>query len=220
MIRMLFGESWKMSKTACWAFNDETDCANVFFGWPSRWDQCGDVSKHGFQLSKKALKLLLYYDYPFDYNDYGFLDRKRLFDFKIPFEPQIMKKGYYQLSEEEAQRLPTYAKMRLGYLYIKHPQWKQWYEECEPIAGRFMRVTGKYPPSMEFLKQISEEHFNAINRIYQMNDNAIRNSPSKPRPSYMATDEDMKDMLDEWDKEDKIKRQTQAEKWKKWNKQL
>jgi hypothetical protein len=210
-----------MSKTACWAFNDDTDCANVFFGWPSRWDQCGSTTRHGYQLSKKALKLLLYYDYPFDYGEYHFLNKQRLFDFKIPFEPQVFKDGYYKLNKEEIKKLPTYAKMRMGHLFIKHPQWEQWYEECEGITGRFIRITGQRPPLLEDIKKINEVHYNAIKRIYEMNDKAMKVCPPKPVPGLQyATDEEIQDILDEWDEEDRIRKETSVEKWKKWNNQL
>lgn len=209
-----------MSKTACWAFNDDTDCANVFFGYGSRWDQIGSTTRHGYQLSKKALKLLLYYDYPFDYTDYCFLDKKKLFEFKIPFEPKVFKDGYYDLCIEEAERLPTYAKMCMGPLYINHNQWEMWYEECESMAGRFMRLTGRTPPLLEDIKNINEVHYNAIKRIHDMNDNVLSNQTPRPRPSYMATEEDIKEMLAEWDEEDKIRKETIAEKRKKMNGEL
>ena len=182
-----------MSKTACWAYNDDTDCAAVFLGYGSRWEPCGHVTDAGYQLSKRGLKTLLKYDYewglPFD-----IITDKELVKYKVPFKPKQYDcyEDCYDLTNEEIERLPINAKCGLGWLYIHHPKSQEWFEECVPYSGQYIRESGNKAPHLEEIKSICEEDYRALKRLFEMNDNACNiYKPFKKFESGIASLEDL-----------------------------
>lgn len=164
-----------MSKTACWGFNNTFECTWVRFGYGSRWDMVMDNYHKGWWLGKAALKLILYYDYPIQYNEDDFGKWKSVNWLDPIFEEEELK----EVSGGFMRDNPDYSEFvynRFGSYYLKIP-------------------------SVEKIKKINIDHWKVIDRVLMMDYNAYMQSSKTSTPfgsmskedweSCMATDEDL-----------------------------
>ena len=174
-----------MSKTACWGFNNTFDCTWCWFGYGSRWDMVMGNYHKGWWLGKDALKLLLYYDYPIQYNDDDFGKWKSV-NWELP------------LFDEEELKEVSGGFMRDNLEYK------------EIIDTEFLGLRNSYTlkyPTIGAIKKINKQHWNVIDRIHMMDRNAHIQSNRTSTPfgsmskdeweSCMATDEDMEELYKE-----------------------
>lgn len=165
-----------MSKTACWGLNNTFDCAWIIFGYGSRWDMLSGVYEKGFWLSKEALKIFLYYDYPLCSNGWPFTEEE-LFKNKINHIPNdyFMENNkilYDFIDNEDWNKLDYHSKLKIGWMYINHKDNEKWYEECERYSGGYLRDnnTNKVLSHNE-IKKYNHNDWKIINRVYFINDN-------------------------------------------------
>ena len=217
-----------MSKTACWAFNDDTDCAMVHFGYPSRWDFCG--SSNGYQLSKRALSMFLYYDFKIEYDNYP-LSSKDLNSYGIYFEPSYKHSdGSYNINylKDEEHKLSTYSKMRLSYLHIEHKDALGWFDECVCMSGRYNRlVASSNQLPLSGIEKVNKVHYDVIKRVYEINERVMLNNPrynmwygSQTEEYVRENDILMREWLEELDEEHKQTQLDNAAKWTTINRSL
>lgn len=129
------------STTACWATNEDFDCAWVYYGYGSRHDM---ISSCGYWLSLKGILALAEYDYALSKNAGVGLDKRnhedRILAEKLGLD---MEDDWYSIPEDIFESLPLEKQMELSAIRIKHPEGLQkslqWFEEYKKVVGKIQK---------------------------------------------------------------------------------
>lgn len=168
-----------MSKTACWMYNDDTDCIGVSFGYGSRWDTTVAW------VSKRGLQTLFTYDYGYDMEG-------DTYDV-CSLHPAMHFGRDNQLAGSRRQEWLDECLPYLGLFKRENPEWSVVIDGYRPYTTEL--------PYMEHIKEINQEHYSAIKNIEYRHDlwlNRDRVKWRRWRESHTITDEQWKEMLDEW----------------------
>lgn len=211
--------------TACWATNEDFDCAWVYYGYGSRHDM---MHSPGFWLSLKGILILAEYDYEYithevhlktyDNEDAILIDRLGI----------VTHDEYgVDVSEEMYHLLPPEKIMEYSAITIKHPEGLkkslEWFELARKASGKYPKMGytekdisiqcgGTYQetttilPSMDKIKEINPYHYECHKNVDYREELAIDSLDLQRKwkqqwGGCMATKEDIHDMLESWDKE-------------------
>lgn len=212
-----------MSTTACWATNEDFDCAWVYFGYGSCHDM---MCSPGYWISLRGLCAIAEYDYDLSIHS-PYLDlsnpKHRLEVEKLGIDVEDAR--HVEIPEELVSKLPLDIQMDLSPITIKHPQGLEksleWYVEVLKHAGKYYKQGYKeikcyqnassgfstYThclPSLEKIKDLNPLHYEWHKNLEAREAVLIEEMRFKPDPyaSCRATSEDIKEMLDGWQKEE------------------
>lgn len=207
--------------TACWATNEEFDCAWAYFGYGSRHDM---MRSPGYWISLKGLCAIAEYDY--DYSPcFSILrsDNHRHRVLAEQFNLDFNGEWHVDFPKELISKLPMDIQMDISPISIVHPNGLEksveWYVEVMKHAGKYYKqgyeekelyrnfggfsVLNMRIPSMEKIKEINPIHYQWHKNLEDREAVLVEDMRFKPDPmdQYRAKPEDMEAMLGDWEKE-------------------
>lgn len=195
--------------TACWATNEDFDCAWVNFGYGSQWD----LSK--LWLSLRGLLALAEYDYHFDplwqFSMFsGDLDSRIIAEqLQIPLD----HKRNYILNMQEYEKIPLLYQYKKNHVIsINHPEGIEksieWFTAWRSVVGKHSKNGGEGDmicysiPSVDDIEKINKTHAEWFKNVKDRLDNYLDYwSPFNHDDSDCVTEQEMEDMFKGWEKE-------------------
>lgn len=211
--------------TACWATNEEFDCAWVFYGYGSRHDM---MHSPGFWLSLKGILILAEYDY--EYKTHGAYLRNDKPEDAILIDKLgilVNDEVTVEVPKELHHLLPLEKIMECSAITIQHPEGLEkslkWFELARNASGKYPKMgytekdsyyqcdrsyteTTMCLPSMDKIKEINPYHYECHKNVDYREELAIDSLDLHRKwqqqwGGCMATKEDMMGMLEEWREE-------------------
>jgi hypothetical protein len=216
-----------MSTTACWATNEDFDCAKVYFGYGSRFDM---MNSPGYWLSLRGLCAIAEYDYPYDMYCLNYLDSRepkhRIVAEQLGLEFDDSWK--VDVPDDLVHKLPPEILMDRSAILIVHPNGIEesckWFLEVLKHSGKiyktgFNEVTHYFDwrgacslleiqiPSYETIEKINPLHYQWLKNIEYREEILLEEMRFKPDPysEGRASDSDIVKMMNEWNKEENIR---------------